>query len=150
MLDSDPNYWWDLAEDCWEVKTCLRQSASNSRACRRAYVDKCHGAIERQLKAILAQQGRLEDEDATHNLVMLFYKVGLWGTIPLSTQVYIKGISNIHNLACYYSRSGMDQTWDTETGFATMDKVFDNLYATLGKLRKEEEGGQGGSTQYRH
>ena len=136
----DPKYWWALAEDCWEVKGALEERAETSRACRQAYMDKCHGAVERQLKAILAQQGRLEDADAHHNLVRLMMRCGLWERLPLANQVHLRGLANIHNLACYYDRSGMDRGWDTELGFATMKRTFEGLYEALAKLKEEGHG----------
>ena len=65
-LNADPNYWRSLAYEDFQV-ACLLYTKDF----RKSTLLHCHYMIEKILKAILAQQMKLDDTDADHKLVAL-------------------------------------------------------------------------------
>ena len=68
-MNPNPKYWKDLSEEDFETACVLYK---HSRA--KSTLLHCHYMLEKILKAILAQQNLLTDEDADHKLLALAMK----------------------------------------------------------------------------
>lgn len=68
-MNADPEYWKQLAEEDFQA-ACILYSHQSANAT----LLHCHYMLEKILKAIVAQQGKLTDEDADHKLCPLARK----------------------------------------------------------------------------
>ena len=136
-----PEYWWREAEGCGRA---LRElvKVSDTAEIRAIICDKCHGLLERSAKAILSEQGRLEDSDRTHSLRRLFTKAGIYADLDEDGKRLISEISNLHHACTYPDEDSTSETWyDVDECQRVLTKSL-LIYSTLRERPEDAEGGE--------
>ena len=94
-INADPDYWRALSFEDFQV-ACLLYTKD----IRKATLLHCHYMLEKILKAILAQQKRLDDTDADHKLVPLSDKA-FGNKLPEHERSFLFDVTRWHVGASY-------------------------------------------------
>lgn len=135
-INTDPDYWWNEAADMMhDARVLLRNGGTRKSVC-----NLCHGTIERSLKAVLAVQGVIDDNDATHSLAKLSRKAGVLDNVPYQLREYLVVSSGMHNHATYPQAERSKQIWYDDATYRAFLKNTRLLYELLMVRYKGNEG----------
>lgn len=132
----DPEYWWREAEDMWRDAGILARNGGS----RKAVCNFCHGTIERALKAVLAQEGKLSDADKRHGLRSLARDAGVFDGLEPRLKDFVSAASGLHSMATYPEREIQDQIWHDGAYYSIILRNTKEVYELL--LEKRFERGE--------
>lgn len=106
----DPQYWWGQADRfIADARDSLKSAQS-----KESVLDRSHGAIERQLKAILVERtGKVR---LIHDLSELMQSASLEEELPEQIQVFLKAAAKLHGIASYPTAEAIAE-WVSAEGF---------------------------------
>ena len=141
-----PEYWWGEADDMFsDAKKAVSAGLTRKTVC-----NLLHGSIERELKALLNEQGRLTDGDRTHSLVALANRAGLMGSLPVDMRLYLHETSSLHSDASYPRADLQFHIWYDDANYKAYIIMSGRTYRYLrGKRGKggDADGGIGGGQE---
>lgn len=139
------DYWWREAKDKYEDAMRLLKAGGT----RKCVLNLCHGAIERALKAILAQKGLLSDKDRSHPLWHLAAKAGIKDELDEELRSYLTKASTLHSRTSYPDENEHLSPWSNDLYYSEILAGTAKMYRYLLSLRCDhggpacEDGGNG-------
>ncbi len=119
----DPEHWWTEADRLYKDAA----SSLAARQSRETVLFELHGACERALKAVLAQDGKLNEEFRCHSLVKHASETALKKELSEENWRFVSYVSNLHVVAGYSYVRQEERPWaDVE--------LYKNLVIGLGRL----------------
>lgn len=136
-------YWHNEADRCYHDATILLKHNGS----REAVLEKLHGAVERDLKAVLARQGKLSEAQKHHQLTRLAENAGVMQTLSKSQQETLHKTSNIHNITSYPEEYMLARPWYDEDVFKKLAIGLVHLHQLLRDWPSEGDSNGGDSIE---
>lgn len=138
-IETDPEYWWREAADMYaDAQVLLKNGGS-----RKAVVNFCHDAIERALKAVMAEMGVLSDVDKRHSLATLAKEAGVFDKVDVRLRMFLVKASGFHAKASYPAREVQEQTWTDNVAYTVILRSSRELCSLLLGMRGNANEGSG-------
>lgn len=133
-------YWEAEADRYWSDAVVL----IHGNASKESVLDKLHGTVERDIKAMLARQGRLTDAHRHHQLVRLAKDAGLWSGLDETSRKMLVCASNLHQDASYPLEEKEARIWSANNSFKALARGLKALHVMLCEQRVKAEVSNGG------
>lgn len=144
---TDPHYWWKQAEQCEASAQLFAKHYKENEAFKKDLCDKCHGVLERELKALLAERGLLTDGyQQTHSLNKLLEGLP---EIKLTRhqEDFLYWFSNMHISANYPYEEENLNVWSSDSKMATTILRYNELNEKFKRLRICDSNANNGRNQ---
>lgn len=130
---TNESYWRNEADRCYHDGVILLKYDGS----REATLEKLHGAVERDLKAILASQGKLGDFQKHHQLFRLAKDANVWKTLPEDLRDAVISTSNLHNATSYPAAHIAARPWYDDDSFKNLATGLVRLHQLLRDWKPE-------------
>lgn len=128
--NQDPRYWWKESARFWDdARKSIKGNCSRELSC-----DLLNGAIERALKALLAEKGSLTEREQKHGLTYLCRVAGLTDRLPSNLREYVETTSGLHSAATYPGEFSDFEIWCNDDNFKWLLIESKNMYDYLRSL----------------